>query len=365
MNPNGAGVDAPWRGTDGLIALLSAWGSAAWDEANLVLHVPNGGGHNNYWGNEPYKQSFEGSRDWQILRPPSGAIGNAITLNDGAESSGVYTGDGRVRSTHVYDNLCFVPGVGPVLVRLGSVAPGSGGSNKVFAVHPSTGEPTVVFEFTAANLGYPGGFPGALGIGNAAGGSCCYVPSVGARPARIYSVGTGNNMLLSWVQPGGWTGGTSGSISNGLTGAYMRSVYWPDQDKILAISATGSTMNFRVVDPDDASLTEPTITGSFAAGFTPDSGVCGGTWSPELGKLLLWNNTSNAAQISTLTPVGDGSSSWAAGALTVSGSNVLVPATMSAAFMNATHGLFGYSSTLKGCYLLQSVDLPTLFFATE
>jgi hypothetical protein len=359
VNPNGAGVASPWRGSNGQTAVIDAWGGGVWDEATQTLWIPNGGGHSNYYGNEPYKQPLSTTTPtWARLRNPTGAIGNTGTLNSSTSTDPVYA-DGRPRSCHGYGNMAFVPGTGPVLARLSVTAlTGAGSSNTVWAIDQSTGEASQVFDFTATNCGLSGG----TSMGNPY-GAACYDPI----RARIYSLGNGGAVYLTYCTPGAvpgtWSGGHVGSTPFWVLGNYSRLVYLPTQDRILCATCNGSTgaYEFSLIDATAGTATSITLTGSPASGFASDFGQFGCDWAPELNQLVLWNNTSNTTVISTLTAVGDGLTSWSWGSLTVGGSNAVTPS------VKASQGTFGrlaYSSSLRGVVLLNSVDQSTYFFAT-
>ena len=82
----------------------------------------------------------------------------------------------------------------------------------------------------------------------------------------------------------------------------------------------------------------------------------------ELGRVLLWNQSSNTAQVSTLAYPGSLNSAWVGGKLPLSDSNAVTPPPQHG---NGTFGLFGYSSSLRGCYLITSTEAPVMFFATQ
>lgn len=358
-NPNGAGALSPWRGSDGQLAVINAWGTACLDPDTLDIHVPVGGGHGNYAGNEPYKYTLgSDSPAWSMLRPPSGAVGNTIALNDGQEATGTYVGDGRNRSIHPYNAVCYAPGVGPIIARQGApFSQSNDASHKVFRVNPTTGEPSLVFDFANASL--TGVASGKAGSGQ--NGAACY----DSLRNRVVSAGTQNNIRLLWVTPtttpGTWSGGALPAdvyLSEGPQGM----IYLPVQDRYMSISCGGGAMNVSLVHPTTSAVT---FVGNRASGLA--SGIVlnvmvGFAWAPELGKVLIWNQGSNVAQISTLTPVGDGLTDWTSGALTVSGSNT--ETNMSTAG-NGTFGLFGYSSALRGCYLISQYPGRVYFYATE
>ena len=353
--------DSPWRGSDGQRAVIDAWGSAVWDDVNRDLWVPIGGGHGNYGGNEPYKADLgSATPQWRVMRAPSGAVGNTINLHDSQEDTGIHA-DGRPRAVHVYNNVAFATGVGPVIVRLASTFPGSGGSHKVFKVDPQSGETSLVFDFSnAASVGFANGFPGGTGAGNTINGASCYDP----RRNRICSVGTGNNTYLMYctpaLTPGMWRGGclpTTVYLSEGPQAL----IYLPTQDRYMSLATSQGMIVARLVHPATGVTTDIALSGAFASGLNLGT-MPGVSWSSELGKVLMWNQSANTPQISTLTPVGNGLGQWNRGSLTVAAENTLVPPTSA---HNGTFGLFGYSSSLKGCYLITSTTAPVHFFATQ
>jgi hypothetical protein len=355
INPNGAGVNPPWHGTDGLIAFVRAWGNCVWDDEGLKLWAPIGGGHNNYGGNQAYVQAMSGSSPtWAMPRWPSGAIGNTINLDDGLETTGVHA-DGRPRSTHVYGGVVFAPGVGPVIVRLGSAFPASGTSTKVWKLDPVTAETTLVYDFA-----------GSPGLGNSTNNCACYVPAVGARPARIYSLGvnSGTHLLYCNVSTGSsWTGGSAGACYASEGAQHM--VYIPTIDRILHVSASGGIINHSLINLDTGAITYLGAISGMASGFAFDGTTPGLEWAPELGKVLLWHQSSNTAQMSTLTYPGNLTTAWTGGTLPVGGTNAVTPPNNSNGLQNGVFGNLRYSSALRGAFLVTGYNEPTLFYATE
>jgi hypothetical protein len=157
-----------------------------------------------------------------------------------------------------------------------------------------------------------------------------------------------------------WSGGalaTDVYLSEGAQAI----LHIPTIDMYLHLSPYLGTLYAKKINPVTGASTDlGAVSGSFASGID-FSTMPGASWSPELGKVLLWNQSSNKAQISTLTPSVDGLV-WTAGTLTVSGSNT---ETGMASAGNGTFGLFGYSSALKGCYLINSHPGRVYFYATE
>ena len=157
-----------------------------------------------------------------------------------------------------------------------------------------------------------------------------------------------------------WRGGclpTSVYLSEGPQGL----IYLPTQDRYMSLSTNQGTIVARLVHPSTGVTTVMALSGAFASGVNLDT-MPGVSWSSELGKVLIWNQSANTAQISTLTPEGNGLGQWNRGSLTVAAENTLVPPTRAD---NGTFGLFGYSSSLKGCYLITSTTAPVHFFATQ
>jgi hypothetical protein len=364
-NPAGAGGASPWRGSNGQHAVIHAWGSAVWDKINRKLWIPIGGGHGNYAGNECYRQDMAAAvPPWTMPRPPSGAIGNTITLDDGLELTGAYS-DGRPRSPHVYNNVAFADGVGPVIVRIGApFADSNKPTHKVFSLDPNTGETTLRFDFAdAASVGFPSGFPGGTGPGSANNGCCCYVPARSGNPARIYSVGTGNNTYLFYVEPtntpGMWSGGRAGSVylSEGRQGM----VYVPTIDRILWFTTYLGTVQHKIVNIDTGAVTDlGAVAGSLASGFNVDL-MCGGDWCPELNGLVMWNQDTNRTQPTLLTPSATPlTTAWTASAMTVGGSNTVTPPVKPE---QGVFGLWRYDQSLRGFFLICDEAQPTHFFA--
>ena len=97
-------------------SIIIAWCGACFDDNESVLWLPLGG-HSDYAGKyEPYKEIdlSVNSPTWEMVRPPSGAIGNQMVLDDGQEATGLYS-DGRLRAVHSYNKPVYVPQIGPVM----------------------------------------------------------------------------------------------------------------------------------------------------------------------------------------------------------------------------------------------------------
>lgn len=101
-----AAHDAPWNawGNTGSNAVLSAWNSAAYDDANNRLFVM-GGGHADYGGNEVYEFDFD-TLEWTRLTEPAPLLREETDATDG---SPVYLPESTPPAPHTYDGLSWNP----------------------------------------------------------------------------------------------------------------------------------------------------------------------------------------------------------------------------------------------------------------
>lgn len=339
---------APWAGTGGQTTIVTAWNGATWDSSTDTLHLPLQGGHTDYAGNEPYKVCIRNSSaTWAMLRNPSGAIGNEITLNDGQEASGLYS-DGRLRSAHSYSNQCYVPGHGPIITRpMAFYASGGGVLYKMFLVNESTGEASEWADYSGL------AYPDPLGTTNE--GAACYDATRGC----IWHMGGGTStMLKTLVSTRATTahGAYGNHINDG--GGSLR--YLAGLDLVAALKSY--TNELKIFDPATDTWTTPTMAGSFATGYDNTDSAGGIAWDEANQRLLCWNQATDTTLITILTPGVDPTANWTASTMSVSGSNAVTPTARPGPGM---FGRFAYSPTLKGCVLLNGTTQPLYFFATE
>lgn len=336
LNPNYPS-SPEWQGTSGQKYLFEAWNGACYDETNDVLWAPLQGGHTDYGGNEPYKLALNtNTPGWVMLRPPTGVKPDNVVTQDGAESSGVYTGDGRPRSVHSYNKPVFVPGSGPWLGITGAAWHSTAGVLKPLFVNPNTGEGT---------------YGSAIGAGIAplvsetSNGGACYDSTRGAIWFRVAATGYIFKYVIAtdtWTREG---------PSKALSGP-VSLVYNASKDLIIMSCSLGLV----IYDPVATTYTTCTTTGSTtgAAIYTESQLRWTGT------DFAWWNNATNTTIISKLTPpTGDWKSgTWTLGEYTVSGANTVTPDAKIAA---GTYGRFMYSSNFNG-FLLQGDAHQDLFF---
>ena len=349
INPNGT-ASAPWHGSTGQAAIIDGWGGAAFDDALGRLWIPYGGGHSNYAGNEPYMiDLMADTPQWVMLRSPSGSIQNPVAvLNDGNEITGLYA-DGRIRSGHSYNNMTFIPGVGPIINRLGVMySNGSQAPATAWVLNQTTGEATTVFDLATV--------PGQFG---APYGGCCYVPANGARPARVYGLGAGTNTSMEYANvgsvPGTWSASVFGPTNQHFV-AYGSVTYIPKFDCIVAFDGQVAIWNLATGYQGYAPLAGTT------PAFITSLAQTQPTWCDALQALLIWNNSSSPELIAVLTPGATALSAWTWSTITPAVANAVTPTVNTP---QGTYGRFGYSAKLKGCYLINGVTQAVYFYATE
>lgn len=354
-------------GTRGMTLGYIAWTGAVWEESKLTFRLPNGGGHLDYGGNEPYRIGLgvdapTFSRD----RLPSGAIGMpAVNAYDATRFTGRYS-DGRRRPGHPYNNQTFVPGLGPMVTRTAGAYPDGVNANAgVHLAHvrqaywlDEAGESHDFCDFNSVDPGNPA-------IANDDGGAA-FDPTRGAK-GTLWTCGHGTSRLIKI------------DIATRVATLYAPADnYMPDGGKLLylpgldVLAFVGSGSNFQIMRIDLGATTpvSPTVTGSYSAGLiTAIPFGVGADWDAENGQIGLWCNETNRAEVSTLTPSNPAnpSAGWVRGVRAVSGSNTVTPPLCVTASADGASpfGRWARSSGLGGYALLPGVSQKPYFFATE
>lgn len=339
INPNYPS-SPEWQGTSGQAAIITPWCGACYDQATDTMWLPLQGGHSDYSGNEPYRVRISaGAPVYELVRWPSGAIGNLLTTNDGQEATGVYA-DGQPRSIHSYNKPVFVPGVGPFIAVQGNCAPSAAaGTNKPVFVNPVTGIGTLKASNSSA--------------GTTSGGGSCFDSSRGAQ-GSIWWRGAGTDKFCRYdVASDTWyDAGSTSSLSS-----YVSLARNPDDDYILM----GHSGGWKVFDCATNTLYTPTFSGTVSGSLRP--GYTQTHWVPSLGAFVCWDNSSDYTRITRLTPgTNPFTDAWAIDYLPVSVSNTVTP---SARQTNGTYGRFQYSPNLNGFVLLNSTSEAGYFFALD
>jgi len=335
INPNHP--SAPEWG-HGHSAIIGAWCGACNNDAELWL--PLSGGHADYGGNEPYKiDLYVDTPTWEMVRYPSGAVGNLLTTRDGQETSGVYS-DGRPRAIHSYNKPVYVPSVGPVICLQGSTwYSGQDGTNKTLFIDPTTGETTNFYAGPASDGG------------TASGSAACYDASRHA----IWRRGSGTARVQKFdIATQAWTNHGSLEAWSGNVGIE----YLPDYDCLLLVCASLAN-GFCVFDCATNTYYYPSITGSFQ-GMTL-SGSCRPTLIPGTNEVALWDNSTQTTLINTMSfnsnPRTD---TWTISQLAVDAGNTVTP---TAKATNGTYGRFFYSERLDGFGVINATNQSIYFYA--
>lgn len=336
-----------WSGSGGQSMIVTAWCGAAYDEATDTMWLGVGGGHRDYAGNEVYRCGFfDSAPTWEMVRPPSGAVGNLLTTNDGRESTGLYA-DGRPRAVHTYNKWVYVPGVGPVLGVHGntSYSAAAGRTWSVF-IDPTTGEASFTVDHSIA------------GIATAMG--ACYDQSRHA----IWLAPSNTSTIYRYNIPtsgGAHTGSAARAIgSGGMSRYYTSLTYLPGHDCLLVGQSDedSTSGSWRVFDCATGVAYSPTFNGSAPMGG--GNGKTQPRWVPALGAVCAWHNSSNTTQITKLTPGADPrTGAWTVSALPVSSSNAVTP---SGRVSQGTYGRFAYSPRLGGFLVFSSTSGSTYFY---
>jgi hypothetical protein len=325
-----------WMGNHANI--IGAWCGACNNDA--VLWLPLSGGHADYGGNEPYRINLMNEPPtWEMVRYPSGAVGNVLTTRDGQESTGLYS-DGRPRAIHSYNKPVYVPDVGPVISVQGSTwYSGQSGTTKPIFINPVTGEMDHFYGAPSSDSG------------TSSGSGACYDPSRHA----IWRRGAGTAKVQKFdIATQVWTNHGSLLAWNGYVGVE----YLPDHDCLFIIC--GSLANdFAVFDCDTSTYYYPSVSGALQG--LSLSGACQPRLIPGTNSVAVWNNSTDTTLINTLSfTTNPRTDIWAVSQLSVAAENSVTPTVRAG---NGTYGRFFYSPSLDGFGVINATNQPIYFYA--
>lgn len=332
INPNYPS-NPEWYGVFG--AIVGAWCGACFDQQRAMLWLPLNGGHGDYGGNEPYRAKLDqDSVTWEMVRPPSGALPEAIVTRDGNESTGLYA-DGRIRATHSYSTPVHIPGMGVGLVTHGASS---------YSAQGPVGKPVIIDEHSGELIRY--GSSTSL-ISDECNGCydpvrhCFWAHPRGGSQIRQYDIATDT-----------WSIGPSfGSTSGPAQLTYL------DGEDLIFVRRGSST--WAIFDPSDRTLTTITSTGSGIIGS--DAQDAQPAWCEYDRCIYLWDQSADTDKLTRIAAPADlKSGTWEVSAVVPSEDNSVTP---TAKANNGTYGRFGYSKRLDGFYLLNGVSQPIYFFA--
>ena len=344
INPNYPSP-SQWKGSTGFASVVSGYCGAAWDDVTGRFWLPLGGGHNDYGGNETlFTYLMDDAPVWQMLHPPSGAVGNVILLNDGAEASGLYS-DGRFRAVHSYGYPLAMNGRVYNGAQIATFYSGQSGKGWFIEIDAGTGDHSLVCDYTTngANIG--------SGYGATAGD-----------PTRnkAYVIGKGSTRIVDVNLNNGAFAPIGGSAEN-ILGEYCTGIYIPEADKIMFVAQQTANTAYRahrgliVINPANNAVSYPVCENypSFLGG------AVGAAWCGD--KLLLWDNATQTNKFAVLTPSNpnDLTQPWTVSEITGIGE------TITQRQGAGTYNRLQYSKRLGGVLLYNDVTQPIFFMRTN
>lgn len=348
INPNYPDI-APWD-PNGIrqACIVTAWCGAAYDEATDNYWLATAGGHTDYGGNEVYRGTFNSAAPaWAMVRPPSGAVGNAITLNDGRESTGVYA-DGRPRSQHTYNRNVYVPGVGPVVCGISAVYSTAAGGKRAFVfIDEKSGEAAYASECTLYLRDY------------LEGAGACY----DSRRHAVWLFPKNTSAAIRYDVPANGEAHTGSYTAVGSSVdklGYVSATYLPDDDCILigTSSYAEDAGYWMVLDCATGKYYRPAFSGAGPIGKT--QGQCQPRWVAALGAVCTWNNIGKVRQITRLLkPANPRTGAWTVGTLPTNPDTSYGPTPKTP---NGTFGRFAYSPRMGGFLLFNDTAGSTYFY---
>jgi hypothetical protein len=324
-----------WEASGSFEAIISAWCGAVNDDNQQV--IPFIAGHADYAGGESYRLRFNAeSPAWEMIRPPTGALPDAVITNDGQEATGLYA-DGRPRAVHTYNKIIWIPDGDIALVPQGRVSwSAANGTRRAITISPADGEMTL--------------FGAELGEGDLSefsGSGVCWDSSRGL----VWHRGPSTGRFRTW-NPITNTWNTSASNSSAVSGNTALE-YIPEHDCILWLNSFFAN-GFAVLDCTTGVITQPTLTGS------PVGMSLSGECQPrrfDNNKFAMWDNATDTQAINVLSYSGDPrSDSWDVTQLPTGGVTPTVKT------LRGTYGRFFHSEKLGIFGVTNAVDQPTYFY---
>lgn len=315
---------------------MGAWGGGIYDEAHGDLWVW-GGGHSNYAGNEVYRINvFADTPAWAMLIPPTGAVGNTGTLNDGNEGSGVYF-DGRPRSTHTYGNLA--------LDSAGNLwaAPNDG-------LYASGAQNSRAFRFNRSSLDWDQNFATTWTPTDMFGGSV-YVPTRN----EIVMIPTSLSQYARF-NPDTHAVTKSTKYANGGNSLELQAVYDPVRNAVLIFGNT-AIKYLDMATPDAADATALTL----SSAVPTENRRMGWAYDSANDRFAAWDPGTNTFVTLTAPSSNWKTNTWTFGTLTPA-STAVVPGSKASA---GTWGRFFYSAALRGFGLVNNTTSALYFYALD
>lgn len=336
VNPNFPNA-APWKAAGTFNARVTAWnGQTAHD--GVIYDMP-AGGHNDWAGNDRYKLDLNSNAPTVVrMVNPSGAIGNEIVLDDGQESTGLYS-DGQPRSPHSYNSPVFYPPTNKaILAVLGSglYKSGQAGTSSAAVFNGDT----MLFEGLTT--------PCPAGAGTKSPMGACY----DSNRELIWHRGAGTARFVTfdprtdqWVNRGAQT-----ALAGDIGFCHI-----PEHDVIFVVNQI-YTNKFAIFDCQTYQYFQPALSGSFLG--MQLSGYCQPHYIGN-GRLAFWDNSTDTTQINVMDFSGDPrTATFNVSQLPVAPSNAVTPTVKTP---NGTFGRFQWHPKL-GIYTVLNGMSQDLYF---
>lgn len=337
VNPNYPN-NAPWRAIGGFNARSNAWnGHTAYQ--GVIYDLPSGG-HNDYAGNETYKCDLNSDNPTVVrMTDPSGAIGNEILLDDGLESTGLYS-DGKPRTPHNYNSTVFYPPTNQAVLAVLGNGLYKSGQDGTGAAALFDG---ITMQFQGLTLEAPSGTGTRSPMGSCYDSNRELIWYRGSGTARFATLDPVNN---TWESRGNQT-----ALSSAIGFCYI-----PEHD-VIFVTNLAYTNRFAIFDCTTYQYYQPALNGSFV-GMS-----LSGTSQPHYlgdGRIAVWNNSSDTTNINILEFSGDPrSSTFNVTQLPVNINNQVTP---TVAGGNGTYGRFQHHDKLGIFTLLNQMNQPLYFY---
>jgi hypothetical protein len=334
LNPNFPNKPE-WEATGSFSAIITAWCGAVNNDYEQI--IPFVAGHADYAGGESYRLKLNTDNPiWEMIRPPTGALPDAVVTNDGQEATGLYA-DGRPRAVHTYNKIIWIPSGDIALVPQGRVSwSAANGTRRAITISPTSGEMTL--------------FGAELGIGDLSefsGSGTCWDSSRGL----VWHRGPATGRFRTW-NPATNEWNTNASNSVAVSGSTALE-YIPAHDCILWINGWFAN-NFAVLDCSTGVIHQPDILGDFVGMSV--SGECQPRRISD-NQFAMWDNSTSTQSINIMSFSGDPrAATWQVSQLPVGG---VTPSTRTT---RGTYGRFMYSEKLGIFAVTNAVDQPTYFY---
>jgi hypothetical protein len=304
-------------GDTGPSAVISAWGSAIYDEVGdrLILW---GGGHTDYSGNEVYAFDLA-TLSWSLLAGPSTDVG-------GSEESGYYP-DGLPRARHTYDYIVYLPAFGRFCSFGGAGMYPSGQMNT---------QNTDCFNLTTQKWER---YAATIILGENIGAFSALDPTTG----HSWIHGTAGDSTLAEFDPvaNTWTAHGTTWTENAYFSYSLTAAIDPTRRLLVAVGG-GAAYSWDLTQPASVAAVALTPGGDLTA---QQVGSPGFVYDPVVDKFVAW---AGGTDVYTLDPA-----TWTWSHTATASTNTVTP---TAAATNGTFGRFRYIPSKNAFITVSAMD---------